>query len=177
MIVTIGSKNPNKIKAVSEAFHLFPLFMEAEFRSASVPSGVPDQPIGLEETIRGAKQRAENAFSECDLSVGLESGLMPVPLTRSGYMNFSVCAVFNGREVFLGLGPAFELPPDITRMVVERHMELDDAIFASGFSDNPRIGYSEGIIGMLTGGAVTRKDYMVPAVCMAMAGFLPTLKK
>lgn len=176
MIVIVGSKNPNKIEAVRDAFSMFAHFTGASFESVSVRSGVSDQPIGLETTICGAKQRAMNAFSQCDFSVGLESGLIPVPLTRSGYMNLSVCAIFNGKDHFLGLGPAFELPEAITRLVIDQNLELDEAIFQSGFSSNPRIGYSEGIIGMLTQGVVTRKDYMVPAVTMAMAGLLPTLK-
>lgn len=175
MIVTIGSKNPNKIQAVQEAMRQFDVFNQAEFKSIAADSGVSDQPIGLEETLTGAGNRAKNAFSGCDFSVGLESGLVPVPLTHSGYMNLSACAIYNGQSMFLGLGPAFELPEAITQLVVEQNMELDVAIFKSGFSDNPRIGYSEGIIGMLTQGAVTRKDYMVPAVSMAMARLMPEL--
>ncbi len=175
MIVIVGSKNPNKIQAVRDAFSMFNCFHGARFESAAVSSGVSDQPIGLEETLGGAKLRATNAFSGCDFSVGLESGLIPVPLARSGYMNLSVCAIFDGKQHYLGLGPAFELPETITRLVVDQHLELDVAIFQSGLSANPRIGYSEGIIGILTHGVVTRKDYMVPAVTMAMAGLLPSL--
>lgn len=173
MKIVVGSKNPNKIQAVKEAMQAFEPFANAEFQGVSADSGVSDQPIGLEETITGAGNRAKQAFHECDFSVGLESGLIPVPLTRSGYMNLSACAIYDGDEVFVGLGPAFELPRDITRLVVDDKLELDVAIFQSGFSKNPRIGYSEGIIGVLTNGVVTRKDYMVPAVSMAMARLMP----
>ena len=175
MKVTIGSKNPNKFNAVKESFLMFETFEGATFQAKGAASGVSDQPVGYEETVRGARNRADNAYNayeDCDISVGLESGLVAIPHTRTGYMNLTVCSIFDGADYFIGTGPAFELPEAITRLVVDGGLELDDAILKSGFTDNPRIGYSEGIIGILTKGVVTRKDYMVPAVSMALAGFL-----
>ncbi len=172
MIVNIGSKNPNKSNAVKDAFLMFELFTKATFKPIGADSNVSDQPIGYVETITGAKNRAVNAFINCDISVGLESGLVEIPLTKTGYMNLTICSIYDGKNHCIGTGPAFELPKMITKLVVEDHLELDDAIVKSGFSENPRIGYSEGIIGVLTKGVVTRKDYMVPSVTMAMAQFL-----
>jgi inosine/xanthosine triphosphatase len=170
MLITVGSKNPNKVQAVKEAFSLFQRFETAEFESFASESGVPDQPLGLDEILTGAKQRAVHAFSRCRLSVGLESGLIPVPQSQNGYMNVSACAIYDGSTHYTGLGPAFELPHAVVDLVIGKKLELDEAIFRSGLSTNPRIGYSEGIIGMLTDGVVTRKDYMVPAVTMALSG-------
>ncbi len=172
MKVNIGSKNPNKYNAVRESFIMFGAFKQADFQSIEAASLVSDQPVGFDETVRGARNRAENAFMDCNLSVGLESGLVVVPHTRTGYMNLTVCAIYDGSEFFIGTGPAFELPEGITQLVVNDGLELDDAILKSGFTENPRIGYSEGIIGIMTKGVVTRKDYMVPSVSMAVAGFI-----
>ena len=172
MLITVGSKNPNKIQAVREGFTLFPRFVHAEFQAFDARSGVSDQPMGLEEILTGARQRAEHAFSGCQVSAGLESGLIPVPRSRNGYMNVSACAIYDGATHYTGLGPAFELPRQIIDLVVGQGLELDEAIFRSGFSSNPRIGYSEGIIGMLTGGVISRKDYLVPAVTMALSGLI-----
>jgi inosine/xanthosine triphosphatase len=176
MIVNIGSKNPNKFNAVKEAFLLFEQFQNACFESIAADSEISNQPVGFEETITGAANRSKNAFLQCAFSVGLESGLVPIPLTRTGYMNLSVCVIYNGKELYTGISPAFELPDNITKLVIHEKLELDEAILKSGLSANPRIGYSEGIIGVLTDGVVTRKDYMLPAVTMAMAQLLPTLK-
>lgn len=172
MIINVGSKNPNKFNAVKEAFLLFDRFSGAAFNAMGAASNISDQPVGYQETITGAKNRSVNAFKNCDISVGLESGLVDIPLTNTGYMNLTVCAIYDGNDHFIGTGPAFELPEKITKLVIKEKLELDDAILKSGFSDNPRIGYSEGIIGVLTNGVVTRKDYMVPSVTMAMAQFL-----
>lgn len=172
MLITVGSKNPNKIQAVREGFLLFPRFSHADFEAFDARSGVSEQPLGLGEILTGARQRAEHAFSRSPLSAGLESGLIPVPRTRNGYMNISACVIYDGITHYTGLGPAFELPREIIDRVIGQGLELDEAIFRSGFSTNQRIGYSEGIIGMLTGGVVTRKDYMVPAVTMALSGLI-----
>ncbi len=172
MRIVVGSKNPNKFNAVKEAFAMFSQFEGAEFTFVGAASDVADQPIGHEETVKGAKNRSKNAFQTSGISVGLESGLVRVPQTSTGYMNLTICSIYDSTNYFIGSGPGFELPSVITRLVVDEGLELDDAILKSGMTDNPRIGYSDGIIGIMTGGIVTRKAYMVPAVTMALAGYL-----
>ena len=166
VVIRVGSLNPVKLGAIREV--MATRFPEARFQPVAAPSEVPDQPLGLEETLRGAKNRAKNAFAECFLSVALESGLVEVPGSNTGYMNLTACAIFDGREMYLGLGPAFELPPEVTRLVVEEGLELDPAVRRAGLTDNERIGYAQGIIGILSGGRVTRMDYSRPAVSMAL---------
>lgn len=168
MIIRVGSLNPVKLGAIrAEMGERFP---EAVFEPVAADSGVSDQPIGLEETLRGARNRAENAFADCFLSVALESGLVEAPGSNTGYMNLTACAIFDGRQMYLGLGPAFELPGEVTRLVVEEGLELDPAVRRAGLTDNHRIGYAQGIIGILSGGRVTRLDYSRPAVSMALVG-------
>lgn len=166
MIIRVGSLNPVKLGAIRTVMAV--RFPQADFLPVAVDSGVSVQPIGLDETLRGAKNRAREAFADCDLSVALESGLIPVPQTATGYMNLTACAIFNGLEMFLGLGPAFELPSEVTRLVVDEGLELDPAVRRAGLTDNVRIGYAQGIIGVLSGGRVTRMDYSQPAVSMAL---------
>jgi inosine/xanthosine triphosphatase len=171
MIIRVGSSNPVKLAAIRAV--MGPRFPRAVFEPVKVASDVPDQPLGLDETLRGAKNRARAAFALTPspyLAVALESGLVPVPETRTGHMNLTACAIFDGREIYMGLGPAFELPEDVTRMVVHEGLELDPAVHRAGLTDNQRIGYSQGIIGILSRGRVTREDYSRPAVSMALVG-------
>jgi inosine/xanthosine triphosphatase len=173
----LGSLNPVKKEALFQALEESGRFPDIRIHALSLPSGVPDQPIGLESTLTGARNRARAAWSpEVFFGVGIESGLVEVPLTRTGYMNLTACVLFDGKNFFTGLGPAFELPGEITRRVVEEGMELDAAVQAAGFSANPRIGYSEGLIGILTRNVVTRLIYTKPAVHMALAA-LPEAEK
>ncbi|KKT79065.1 MAG: putative non-canonical purine NTP phosphatase [Candidatus Giovannonibacteria bacterium GW2011_GWC2_44_8] len=89
MKVNVGSKNETKVRAVKEALSEFPEFSKAEIVSVEVDPGVHKQPKNMEQTVQGAMNRAEKAFKDCDLSVGLESGLIEVPKTKSGYMDIT----------------------------------------------------------------------------------------
>jgi inosine/xanthosine triphosphatase len=157
--IIVASLNQNKINAVKEVFPSF--FVEGQ----ACDSGVGEQPISLEETIKGAINRSKGAFGDCIYSVGIEDGISRVPETASGYMNFCCCAVFDGNRIYLGLGPAFEYPPECTRKVVEDGITISEAFIP--LSGKPDIGYDEGIIGWLTGGRINRMDYTKQAVEMA----------
>jgi len=75
MIINIGSLNKVKIQAVREAIKRYDFWREAEVKGVDVNLGVSRQPKTLEETISGAKDRAYNAFFDCECAVGLESGI------------------------------------------------------------------------------------------------------
>ncbi|MBU4077765.1 MAG: inosine/xanthosine triphosphatase [Euryarchaeota archaeon] len=158
-LIIVASLNQNKINAVKEVFPSY------QVEGAASPSGVREQPLSIEETIKGAINRAKGAFGDCMYSVGVEDGISRVPQTLSGYMNFCCCAVFDGSRIYLGLGPAFEYPPECTRKVIEDGITISEAF--TPFSGKPDIGYDEGIIGWLTEGRINRKDYTKHAVEMA----------
>lgn len=169
MHIYVGSANPVKLQAIHEV--LIQIFPDAVFEPMAVHSGVADQPIGLAETLRGARNRALaawNAGTGDHWGVALESGLVPVPETRTGYMNLTACAIYTGQDMAVGLGPAFELPDAVTTLVVQHNMELDPAVRQAGLTDNARIGYGQGLIGILSQGRVTRMQYSKPAVSMAL---------
>lgn len=174
--VAVGSKNPNKLDAVRRAFGKFSGFEEASFVSMETPSGVSDQPVGYEAIFEGADNRARGAKGDHHYGVGLESGVVPMAGTTTGHMNLTACVIFDGTRFYRGVGPAFELPLTVCRMVVDEGYELDEAVCRAGLSDNERIGYAEGLIGLLSGGAVTRADYMVPAVTMALVALVSEKK-
>lgn len=110
MIISIGSTNEIKISAVRELLTEYMYLKAAVICCVDVASNVSNQPVTLDETIRGAINRAKDAFQNCDLSFGIESGLMNVPHTKSGYMDVCVCAVYDGKEFHLGLSSAWEFP-------------------------------------------------------------------
>ena len=157
--IIVASLNQNKINAVKEVFPSY------EVEAVAGPSGVSEQPLSLDETIRGAINRAKAAFRDCTYSIGIEDGIAPVPETKSGYMNFCSCAVYDGKRIYLGLGPAFEYPPECTMMVIEKGVTISEAFLP--VSGRPDIGYEMGIIGWLTRGRINRKDYTKQAIEMA----------
>jgi inosine/xanthosine triphosphatase len=173
MIISLGSKNPVKLKALETAFNSFYEKNKLSFFNFEVPSFVPDQPIGLEETILGASNRAYNVFNkkECILGCGIESGIFKDPL-EDIYYNTTVCVLFDGEKFFKGIGPAFKLPEKASRLLINQNMELDAAVMESGYTTNKRIGYSQGLIGILSKGKVDRMSYTVPAVQMALISYI-----
>ena len=134
----------------------------------AVDSKISEQPKSLEETIRGAMNRAKSSFQDCTYSFGIESGLMQVPYSQTGSMDFCACAIYDGENHFLGLSCAFECPPAVMRLVHEEGLDLNNACYKAGLTNDPKIGNSEGIIGILTNGRVTRKEYTKQAIIMAL---------
>src|SRR4030095_15137904 len=73
--VAVGSLNPVKISAVLLALERAGFALEIQ--GVAVSSGVAEQPIGVEEIARGARQRALNARAALGATwgVGMEGGV------------------------------------------------------------------------------------------------------
>nr|WP_231736982.1 DUF84 family protein [Halobacterium sp. CBA1126] len=98
MRVAVGSGNPVKRDAVAAALP------DATVDAVSVPSGVPEQPRGDDETVEGARNRAERALQsgEYGLGVGLEGGVAE----REGDLFLIMwAAATDGDRVEVGAGP------------------------------------------------------------------------
>lgn len=169
MKIKVGTKNKAKIDSVVEIIGEYPHLANSEVEGVSVLSGVSDQPKSLEETINGAINRAKNSFENCDYGVGLESGLMLVPKTKSGYMDVCVCAIYDGKEYHLGLSSAWEFPnKDVMDLIIKEGLDMSQAINKAGMTNNNKIGSEEGAIGILTKGRMTRKEYTKQALRTAL---------
>lgn len=93
---------------------------------------------------------------------------MGVPHTKSGYMDIAACAIFDGKEVHLGLSSGFEPPKEIVRLVFEEGHNLGTASKVAGLTEKEELGKHEGLIGILTKGRVDRKEQAKQAVITAM---------
>ena len=136
-----------------------------------VASDVSEQPIGIDVVTRGAKHRAAAAHvkagsEKTTLSFGLESGLFNI-----GDAVFDVCvaSAYDGRTHSLGLSCAFEIPTAILRHVMDDGMDLSQASNAAGWATDSALGSKGGLIAILTRNRITRTDYTVQAVKMALA--------
>ncbi len=182
MRIHVGSTNPAKVQAVKSQINLYPNLKWANVREYAVQSGVSSQPKSLDEIVLGAVTRARNAFladmkvpmdghtlfEACDLSFGMESGIMEVPHVKSGWMDICACAIFDGHQQHIGLSSAFEAPKEIVDIVLKDGLEMSDAVLKAGITTNPKLGAAEGLIGLLTGGRVTRQSYTEQAIAMAI---------
>ena len=160
--IAVGSLNPVKINAVRRAFRLLcnPIVV-----GVSVLSGVSPQPIGLEEILYGALNRAMKArkAKNADYGVGIEAGV----ITTSVEPIELQAAVIVDREdgVTLGFSQAFPLPHNWLRELIER-VELERVV--ERVLSRKGIGEKLGLIGYLTQGLVTRTDLSYNAVLMAL---------
>ncbi len=158
--INVGSLNKNKIGAVAEVFPGY------EVVGISCDSGVRDQPLNMEETIKGAVNRAKSVFCDCEYSAGIEDGITPVPCTKSGYMNFCCCCIYDGTDTYLGISSGFEYPPVCIERVLTGGMDISQAF--EPITNDPEIGSGSGIIGWLTKGKIRRLEYTKQAVLMAV---------
>ncbi|MBN2067152.1 MAG: inosine/xanthosine triphosphatase [Candidatus Diapherotrites archaeon] len=167
MLVVVGSRNKAKLKAVESAFMVFG--KKAEIKGFSVKTGVPEQPLSLKQTVQGAINRAKNAWEKgegkCDFSVGIESGLGKVPHTKTGYMDFTANAVFDGKSMHLGLNPCFEYPEKFLEKILKEGKEVSDVALEL-WGENLRD--EQGAIGRLSMGRMPRHRLHEAGLIMAL---------
>jgi inosine/xanthosine triphosphatase len=167
MKVLIATKNSAKIKAVKEVLKEYDLFQEVKIESKKADSGVAEQPKSLEETIKGAKNRAKKSFRNCNFSIGIESGLIKI---ENNFFDITVAVVFNGKKFSLGFSSSWQCPIEITQLIREEGLNMTQAACKCGLSIKNDLGDKEGLIGILTKKRITRKDYTKQALYMA---FIP----
>jgi len=168
MKIGVGSTNQVKVNAVREVVADYDMLRGAEIVPVKTSSGVADQPLSLEETIQGAKNRAKAAYEGNDYGIGLESGLFEVPHTKTELMDTCACAIYDGKEFHIGLSSCFEYPIKVTESVRNGEMDISQAFHTHGLTENPQIGSAEGAIGILSKGRVTRTIYTKQALVMAL---------
>lgn len=168
MKIKIGSKNRAKVEALRNVLADYDDLKNAEIIPERVNSGVADQPKTLEETIKGAKSRAKKIFKDCQYSFGIESGLMKIPDFKNSFVDITVCIIYNGETFYPGFSSCFECPKEISRLMLDENLNMSEAALKTGVTKNPKIGSAEGLIGVLTKGRMTRKDYTQQAIILAL---------
>lgn len=167
--IVVGSGNPIKLEAVAEAFALMFKDDEFEFVTHPAPSGVADQPFGVEETKLGAKNRAQtcrDSFPEADYCVGLEGG---IEKSEDGFwVSGWMCVIDKVGKIGFGRTSAFVLPPKVTELVLEGK-ELSDA--TDIVFNEVKSGSHKGTVGILTADVIHRKDFYREALIHALIPF------
>ena len=165
--VAVGSSNRVKIGAVRAVLER--AGASASVEGIAVASDVPDQPRGDEETIRGARTRAQRALeaSGADLAVGLEGGIVEeLELMRT--CAWAVAIGQDGRE---GVGGSLVIPlPPAVAAAVRAGMELGHAMDHVTGGRDTKLG--AGAVGILTAGLLDRQRAYEVLVTYALAPWL-----
>jgi len=168
MKVAVGSQNKNKIDGVRDAFLRY--FDECELDVMPIAIVIEEfgHPKNLRETVEGAVKRARAAFGDCDIAVGIESGLMEVPYTQTGYMEATICALYDGTNIHIGFGTAFEWPTAVLDGILNKGLDGSQAMRVAGVTDSEKIGAAEGAVFNLTNGQANRRAQVEQATITAL---------
>ena len=153
MKIAIGTQNTAKVKAVQNICNT--QLENAEYMIFDVPSRVSEQPIGDEETLQGAKNRAEQASKEkrVDLSFGLEGGVKELD-GKLYICNWGVLQTKNGQQYIAG-GAQIPLPEEVASQI-RNGEELGPVM--DRYTKQEGIRHHEGAVGVFTNGFVTRSE-------------------
>jgi inosine/xanthosine triphosphatase len=168
MKIGVGSKNKTKVNAVAEVLKDYPLFDGATVEGVAVEVEEFGHPKTLDETIDGAIERAKQAYVGHEYGIGIEGGLMVVPQAGTGYMAVSVCTIFDGSHIHLGLSPACEWPRDVLDKILSEGLDGGQAMKASGLTAHEKVGVHGGVIEVLTKGRTNRTEQNKWAIMMAL---------
>ena len=168
MKVGVGSKNKTKVGAVADILKDYPMFVGAEVEGVAVEVEEFGHPKSLDETVAGAVSRAKQAWVGHDFGIGIESGLMQVPQTKSGYMEVAVCAIYDGSQIHMGLSQAYEWPKKVLEGILQQGLDGSQAMKAAGLTQHEKLGEHEGFVGVFAKGRTNRTEYNKGAVMMAL---------
>lgn len=162
--VVPATKNPAKIQAILQAFETIFGTGSCHIDAVSVESGVPEQPIGDTQTLRGARQRVANARlakPDADFWVAIEAGI-----DQGSTYSWVVIETCTQRGE--ARSATLPLPEKILTQVMAGE-PLGPVM--STLTGIEHIGRKEGAIGVFTAGALTRSSVYSQAVILALSPF------
>jgi inosine/xanthosine triphosphatase len=181
VIIAVGSTRGPKVEAVRRTLSALatvaPAFAGAEIVTFDASSDAPPMPLSLDELLEGSRGRAQLALEiisasgrRADYGVGLEGGIdlrRTAPSNRGFLMSWAY--VTDGRRGAHGCGGAVEVPSALLEEVVDKGIELSEAIDAlSGQKD---VRSRQGAWGILTSGLFDRTRSFEIALVNAFAPF------
>lgn len=166
--IIIASQNPVKIKATLQGFKS--MFSDEKFqvKGVEVDSGVKDQPMTDEETLKGAINRCNQAFQlfpGADFYVGVEGG---VDYLQKEMICFAWVVIKSSTKIGKGKSATFFLPQK-AKIHIEQGAELGHAM--DRIFNQKNIKQKNGAIGLLTDNSITRTELYISAIITALIPF------
>jgi inosine/xanthosine triphosphatase len=163
MTIFVGSENPVKLKAVETA--VLSRWPEAHIQGFEVESGVNSQPYSDQETREGSENRARNALQlglslskdtakDPVIGIGLEGGVFEFGDEMWSTVWISVIDA-KTQQIFSANGARFCLPNWLAEKIREGE---DMGPVMMKMVGRPDVNKQEGMIGVITGGVVTRAE-------------------
>jgi inosine/xanthosine triphosphatase len=171
MLVAIGSTNPAKVQGTSRV--LAKLMPGTEIRQVDTSSSITRlQPVGLDQKLHGAVDRARFALSavkKADLGIGIEAGIFALA-SDAGHLNLQLAAIVDDAgRLSVGSSAGFPLPPLFVEKMLEEDKELDSY---SRELTNAHVREEDGIVYHVTKGSMSRVEMSEQCVRMALVPWL-----
>jgi inosine/xanthosine triphosphatase len=169
MKVAVGSENPVKIEATKLAFQAIWPEISWEVVGVNVSSGVADQPMSDEESIKGATNRSKAAIEAvgADYGVGPEGGIQKI---GKYYFDCGWIVVINkSGEKGIGSTVKIIVPSKIMKLIY-KGMELGLACDKVFKDKNTK--QNQGYFGLMTKDVTTRTSGYKDGVVMALVRFV-----
>jgi len=181
VLVAVGSTRAPKVDAVRRVLATLagrhPSLAGAEVAARAVDHGAPPMPLSVTDLLEGAALRARGALAavraegrEAELGIGLEGGLdvrTEAGGRRAFLMSWAyVCDAERGAH---GCGGAIEVPEVLLAPVLDRGLELSEAVDALMREKDVRS--REGAWGVFTAGLMDRTRSFELALLNAWAPF------
>lgn len=166
--IAVGSGKSYKIEATVSACKLVFGSIPFSVQGIAVESGVSSQPMSHEESISGARNRAISALEHgpesCDVGIGIENGLVQI-LDQWFATTWIVALNASGSE---GVASTLHRPvPPALIDLVQQGQELSFAI--REFYGNVTDRGHDGLIGLITQGALNRHDVLRDGIVVAFS--------
>jgi inosine/xanthosine triphosphatase len=164
-VIAIGSRNRAKTEGVRRAFEHF--LLDVEFKELDVTTMVKSQPMSMDETVKGARQRAELAITKegADFGVGVEAGL--AELVEGFFLNVQIAAIADTADhLSFGCSSGFPIPTRFVERLKQNREELDR--YTHELAGAKKVREEEGIVYRLSGGRLSRVEMTEQCVSMAL---------
>lgn len=184
MIIFVGSTNPVKISAVKQVFSTIFPNKNITVKNLEVSSEVSNQPIELNNVVKGAVKRAQNALKKAKrifptyfenedkneeiFSIGIEAGLVSIPFTISGYLDYQFCAIIDKTgKISIGSNSGWEYPREVINSIINNR-DLEIADIMAKISGDDDIKHHGGAIGYFSKGKLKREELTRQGIFMAL---------
>ncbi|MDD2907228.1 MAG: inosine/xanthosine triphosphatase [Candidatus Gracilibacteria bacterium] len=172
MKIAIGTTRAPKVDGIKNGIKNCPYFkdIEVEYILESVSSDISDMPLSIEETMQGAKNRANNLKKSgiiADFYIGIEGGTTQIGDKK--YIGGIVYIEDNKSKGHYGFSPMMEVPKLVVKKLYEEGLELGPVM--GELSGKTDIRSENGSMGAWSNDMLTRVDEFSSAFQAAISPF------
>lgn len=169
--VVVAGTNELKIDACQIAIDRIhekkPFTVLPKATGVKVPSAVFEQPIGIEESLRGATRRAEaakKASPDATYAIGIENGI--IYATEGTWIDLAVICVIakDGRKSYSTSAGIRVTSEDVGISIATRQTRTAGSFIGARENCDPADWHN-----VFTGGLTSRKELLVQGVFLAMS--------